>query len=126
MNPLALLSAAIANLGVTMILYAPSVTGDTWKKLARNDKHVRKDRKMLVAYSVQFATSLMLAWLLGRAGLETSTMYQLLMTIWAIFSVLLRLPSYLFEGRPLKLFYLYVFHDLLSLMIIGTIVTLWK
>ena len=126
MNPLALISAAVANLAVTMILYAPSVMGDTWKKLARNDKHAKKDRKMLVAYLVQFVTSLALAWLLGRAALETSTMYQMLITIWVIFSVLLRLPSYLFEGRPLKLFGLYAFHDLLSLMIIGTVVTLWK
>ena len=99
-----------------------SLIGKTEAELQRDFSYVPLAWGALTAVVVNVA----LAYLLGR--LETRSAVQGLATgglIWASFVATIVLNSYLFEGRPVRLFLLTMGYPLVGLLVCGAILGKW-
>ncbi len=109
-------AAAAVNMVVGFLWYLPFIFGNTWMRLTGLTQQKLKKRGMwapligsfLAALAVAFVLSQLTTPFLGQAMLLTGW-------LWIAFVAGMRLPHYLFEGRPFKLFLLSIAHDLVSL-----------
>lgn len=126
MNLLMVFSAGLASMLVGMVWYAPIVAGNMWHRLSGAENGLKVYRGVTLPLAAHFACSLVLAFLLARSKLDDILIYQLVIMMWVVFSIAMRLPQFLLEGRSMKLFVIYAVHDLLTLMTIGTVIVLWR
>ena len=131
-NYLAVLAATLASMFIGFLWYGP-IFGKTWMKLMNFDKKKMDDAKkkgMAKTYFVMilfsFITSYVLAHFVDYVGATTiGSGIQLAFWLWLGFIVPVLLGSVLWEGKPVKLYFINVFHYLVSFIVMTTILVLW-
>jgi hypothetical protein len=130
MNYLPFVSAVVANIIIGMIWYAKGVFGSSWMQLVGlNEQSMKKG--MLPAMSVMLLASIVTAYILSRMILITgaSTAWQgaqVSFWIWLGFMGAPMLQRFMFDQKPKKLFLIYAGFDLVSLLVMGVILTVWQ
>jgi len=130
-NYLAVLVAAIASFVIGMIWYGP-LFGKAWMKLMNFTPKSIKSMKMSPTRSMLFGfiAALVTAYVLSHFVdyLEVTTFAgaaQLAFWFWLGLVAPVQLGSYLWEGKPIKLFVLNTLHNLVSLIVMTAIVAVW-
>lgn len=126
MNLVPLIAAAIAGVAAGAIWYSPYLFGRAWMKSVGLTEQSARKRGMALPMISSIVAALLLAFVLQRAQVNLQQMMTVVVLLWLVFCVALRLPHYLFEGRSLRSFFIYAGHDLVQLVVIGAIVTLWR
>ena len=133
-NYLAIFVGAIINMIIGSLWFSPIMFGKTWMKLSgimpgKNDKNMKS--KMMKAYIGSFIVSLVMACVLSYfiilANATTFASGALIGLLAGIgFVVTSTASSYLFESKPFKLYLLTVGYYVISYVIIGGILAIWK
>lgn len=132
-NFLAVLVAAIVNMIVGSLWYGP-LFGKVWTRLAKfseEDMKAAKEKGMGKTYAIMFLGTLVSAYVLahfvGYLGITTmSGALQLAFWVWLGFIAAIQLSSVLFEGKPVKLYFINIFYYLVVLSISAKILVLWQ
>ena len=136
-NHLAVLAAAIANMVIGSVWYGP-LFGKTWMQLSGITPEkidAVKGMGMGKSYVIAFAGSLVMSFVLAHLLVFASAYYKVsgmpagLMTgfwNWLGFVAPVTLGMVLWEGKPWKLWVLLNGYYLVSLLIMGVILALWK
>jgi Protein of unknown function (DUF1761) len=122
MDILTVLVATVASMIIGFLWYSPYLFGKPWQRLTAH--HGRKQTGMALPVVASALGYFLTAGIFESANATPADMIKVLLLLWLVFCVALRLQNYLFEGRSLKLFMIYAGHDLATLMVIGSIVTL--
>lgn len=141
-NYLAVLVAAIAANIIGGLWYSPVLFGNTWMKLMGWDPSNKVQMESMKkttgkSYAINFVASIVMAYVLahvvtmGIAYLNGSTgnisaALQGAFWSWLGFVVPVALSAVLWENKPWKLFLLNVGYYLVSLAIMGTILSTWR
>lgn len=127
----AVLGAAVASMILGMLWYGP-VFGKQWMRLMRFTPQSVKRMKLKPAQAMgigfvsTLVVSLVLAHFVDIMG-ATTWMHAVVTAfwIWLGFSAPLLLGSFLWEGRPLRLWVLNAAFRLVELIVMAIILTLW-
>jgi len=131
-NYWALIAAAAANMAIGALWYGP-VFGKQWRKLAGISDEAMKDmplkawqamiggavNSLVIAYVLLFFTATWVA-----PSLEGALMAAF--WVWLGFIATTQIGSYLWEGKPLKLFFLNTAYSLISYGVMAAILVLWQ
>ncbi len=126
----AVLVAAIVNMVIGFIWYSPGVFGKTWSSLTGKRMEDMKSRAG-TAYAGAFVTALITAWILARfislANAQTMTRGAVIgFWAWLGFVATTSLADVPFGGRPIKLYYLTNGYYLVSVLIMGALLGMWR
>lgn len=131
-NYWAVLVAAVVNFVVGWIWYGP-LFGDVWKKLMGLSDQSMKSMKLtpMQAMSMGFVVALVMAYVLAHyasiVGITTiGGAFQLSFWTWLGFMATVSIGSYLWEGRPFKLFVLNAAEQLVALFLMAVVLVLWQ
>lgn len=132
-NLLAILGAAVFSMIIGFIWYSPIIFGKTWMRLSGVTEEKIKDSKklMLPMYGLTFLSSLILAYVLAlfiNLGNETTILQGLTLSfwIWLGFVVTTNLYTVIFASRPIKLYLIDIFYQLLSLFGMSVVLISWS
>jgi hypothetical protein len=130
-NLLAVLIAAIFNMVLGMLWYSSFMFGKFWAASIGKTEEELKSRSTGPLYMVNTIASLILAYVLAHfiSYLQATTVVmgvQVGFWIWIGFIVTTLLPVYLFEKKPIRLYFIYIGYQLVSFVIMGIILALWK
>ncbi|MBI2667768.1 DUF1761 domain-containing protein [Candidatus Woesearchaeota archaeon] len=135
-NYLAVIVVAILNMVIGFLWYGP-LFGKQWIRLMGFDAKKMKDMKnkgMTTPMIFGFISSLIMAYVLGLfvEGLNTSGILSgviggviISFLIWLGFVATIMLGTVLWEGKPIKLYILNILYWLISLLIMGMILSVW-
>ncbi len=137
-NYLAVLVAAIAAMVVGFLWYGP-LFGKPWSKLMgwgemTPEKMKEMQKKAMLGYVASFIGSLVMAYVLShvtvfaQSYLGTSGWTSGLSSgfwMWLGFVAPVTLGSVLWEGKPLKLWYINASYYLVQLVVMGTLIAAW-
>lgn len=126
----AVLLATASSMVVGSIWYTPKVFGNTWMKLAKVDPKVAEKSGMkpiLITLVVSLATAYVLAHVafLSNKFFGNSFLMDSLSTafwVWLGFTAARFITHDAFEGRPAKLTFINVAHELVTLLVMGAII----
>ena len=130
-NYLAVLVAAAASMAVGFLWYGP-LFGNMWKQLANiTDKDMKKMKmsprtSMILGFITALVISCTLAHFLiymNISGIADALMAAFL--IWIGFVATVQIGSVLWENKPWQLFFLNTLHNLVSLVVMATILAMW-
>ncbi len=126
----AVIVAAIVNMVIGFIWYSPGVFGKTWMSLTGKRMEDMRSRAG-TTYAGAFVTALITAWILARfislTGAQTMTRGAVIgFWAWLGFIATTTLGDVLFGGRPIKLYYLTNGYYLVSLIIMGALLGMWR
>lgn len=130
-NLLAVLIAAIINMVLGMLWYSTFMFGKLWiASLGKTDEEF-KNNSPGPLYMINTIGSLVIAYVLAHFVIYTQAANvvqgaQLGFWIWIGFIVTTLLPVYLFEMRPKRLYFIYIGYQLVSFVIMGIILAIWK
>lgn len=136
-NYWAVIVAAMANIVVGTLWYGP-VFGKTWRKLTGFTDQSMKEMSMTPtgAYIGGIITALLMAYVLAHDAFVWSyfsgnggTFFfalQLAFWIWLGYVATTQATSFLWEGRPWKLFAFNAAETLVSLVTMASILTFWR
>jgi Protein of unknown function (DUF1761) len=136
-NYLAVLAAAIANMVIGSIWYGP-LFGKIWMQLSGITPEkidASKAKGMGKSYSIAFVGSLVMSYVLAHALVFAGAYFKMsgmpagLMSgfwNWLGFVAPVTLGAVLWEGKPWKLWVLMNGYYLVSLLIMGLILSVWK
>lgn len=132
-NSWAVLAAAIVNMVVGMIWYSPSVFGKVWMScmgLTPQRMEELKKRGMGKIYVASFVTALLMSYVLAHfvkiwAVEDIGGAFQLAFWSWLGFVATVSLGSVLWEGKSLKLYFLNVSYQLVSIFVMAVILAIW-
>lgn len=129
-NVWAVLVAILSNMVLGMLWYSPLMFGNLWLKLiGKTAEEISKEesaKAMKWAFVPAVVSSFSLALLLGFLNAQTAVDGIVIATVVAVgFIGMSHLNLVLFEGRSLKLTILNTGYSLTSLVIAGTILSLW-
>lgn len=130
-NYLAVLVAMIGAMVVGAIWYSPSVFGTAWMKLSGITPDPTKKEGMMKAMIVAALSNLVLACTLAHVfvffGVQTLFIgLEVAFFLWLGFAAAIRLVHHVFEGKPFQLYLLNTAYDLLVMLVMGTVLSLWK
>lgn len=132
-NYLAVLVAAILNMALGALWYSPAVFGKAWMELVGITPEAAQTRMagMRRAYSLTFVASFLMAYALARvlwyAKVTTvggGVMIGLL--AWIGFVATTHGTNCLFEGKPFRLFTINTGYYLVTLVIMGALLAVWR
>ncbi|MEK6932992.1 MAG: DUF1761 domain-containing protein [Nanoarchaeota archaeon] len=131
-NLLAVLVSGVIAMFIGFLWYGP-LFGKMWIKLSNiNPKQMKemKKKSMGKSYFLAFIGTLLMSYILSLLAsyFSATTFGQgawLGFLIWAGFFVTSKLGMTIWEGKPLGLYVLNVFHDLFVLVIIGGVLSIW-
>lgn len=133
-NYIAILVAGIISMVIGAFWYSPKVFGTSWAKLAgltEESMQKAKEKGMGKLYLTNFITVLVTASvfsyfikMLSITDLSGSTKAAFL--IWLGFGAAKGVGSIIWEQRPIKLFFINTLHDLISLVVMGGVLTLMQ
>jgi hypothetical protein len=130
-NYWAVLGAAVASFVIGMLWYGP-LFRKPWMKLAGITPASMKKMKVTPAraMSIGLVATLLTAYVLSNfvhvLGIMTwAAAAQFAFWVWIGLVAPVQLGSYLWEGKPFKLFVLNTAHNLVSLIIMSGIVAVW-
>jgi hypothetical protein len=129
LNYLAVLAAAVSAFIIGGVWYSPVLFGNVWMKAAGLSPEAVRTRKMGVVFGASFALMLLMsfnlaAFLAGPPNLAWGIAAGALAGIgWvaATFGI-----TYLFEGRPMRLFLVNAGYHAVTFMVMGGILGAWK
>lgn len=136
-NYLAVVAAAIANMILGFLWYGP-LFGKTWMSLSgmtRESMDAAKAKGMTKAYVIAFVGSLVMSYVLAHAlifaaaYLHVSGVYAGLTAgfwNWLGFIAPVTLGVILWEGKPVKLWILSNGYYLITLLVMGVMLALWR
>ena len=131
-NIWAVLAAAVVNMVVGYFWYRP-LFGKMWKSLMGFTDESIKSMKLSQTQSMGlgFVTSLVTAYVLGYFVVLLNTTglggaWQLAFWIWLGFLATTTAGSFIWEGKPLKLFVLNVAGQLVALFLMAVVLVFWK
>ncbi len=127
-NGLPIIVAAVVNMIIGMFWYSPFLFGNIWLKLT--EKKPEELREVSRVYSFSIITSLITASILDFFILiaQAGTIFdgiRIGVLIWLGFVATSTLAPYLFEGRPMKLYLLYIAYQLIAFVTMSAILTVW-
>lgn len=130
-NYLAVLVASIASMAIGMIWYGP-LFGKQWMKIMGfTPKSVKKmkvspSRAMTLGFIATLVTAYVLSHFVDYLAATTfATSAQLAFWLWLGLVAPMQLGSYLWEGKPIKLFVINSLHYLVSLIVMTWILAVW-
>jgi hypothetical protein len=129
-NYVAVIVAGIASMVLGFLWYGP-LFGKTWMKLSgHNPKSMKKMMSPAKAMSIGFVLTLINAYVLAVfTGLLQITnvmgALQVAFWIWLGFNLPIIAGSWIWDGKPFKLFALLAIHRIIELAIMACIVALW-
>ncbi len=125
------LGAAVASFIIGMLWYGP-LFGKQWMKLAGITPASMKKMKMTPAHSMSigFVATLLTAYVLSNfvhvlGIMSWAAAGQFAFWVWIGLVAPVQLGSFLWEGKPLKLFVLNTTHNLVSLIVMSGILANW-
>lgn len=137
-NYLAILAAGIISIITGSLWYGP-LFGEYWMKTMKFKKPAKMDDEakmaMMKSYGITTVASLVMAYVLshiitfssaymGVSGVSAGLSSAFWM--WLGFIVPTSLNSVLWEGKPLKLWFINVGYHLVTLLIIGPVIAVWR
>ncbi len=132
-NYLAVLVSGIVCMFIGFLWYGP-LFGKIWMKLMNFDKKKMDEIKkkgmrktaMFIAFIGALVMSYILALLINRMRVSGFSQGMLIgFLVWLGFFVTTKLGMMLWEGKPVKLYFLNVFHDLVVLLIVSGLLASW-
>ena len=129
-NYLAVLVAAVVNMVLGAIWYAPPVFGRTWMALVgKTEADIRRSSAGR-AYAITAVVALILSYVLAHFVDYTKattlvTGAQTGFWLWLGFVATVSAGGFIFEGRPVRLYLLNNGYNLVSLVVMGTILAAW-
>lgn len=135
-NYLAVLAATVASMAIGALWYSPILFGRLWTSLMElDDKKLQEMKKKGKgkSYAIVFLGSLIVSYVLAhfviyaRAG-GISDGITLGFWVWiGYFAIaMLGMDVVLWEGRPVKLYLLNALHYLVTLVVMGAILSIWQ
>ena len=132
-NYFAVLAAAIASMIIGSLWYGP-LFGKTWMRLSGlTDARLAelKNRGMGKIYAISFVMSLIMAYVLAHfvaiwGAVGVAGAFQLAFWIWLGFVVTIVIAPFLWEGKPIKLYFLNIAYSLLSLFAMALVLVFWR
>lgn len=133
-NYLAVLGAAAINMGLGAFWYSMSGFGKTWMKLSgisKEDIEKAKKAGMTKSYGIaalgSFVMAYVLAHIIGFAQGDTiAEGLQGGAWVWLGFVATVLLSSVLWENKPWKLYAINAGYYLVSLLLMGALLAVWK
>lgn len=128
-NFLAVVAAAVANMIIGSIWYSPGVFGKRWMSLAGIRQGGMKEAGP--AYAAAFVVALILAYVLAHfVGYTQAHTFgdglQLGFWVWLGFVATTSSGDYIFGGRPRQLYVLNNGYHLVTLLVNGVLLALWR
>jgi hypothetical protein len=129
MSYLGILVAALAYMVIGMLWYGP-LFGKLWMKLAGIDKKSMKKMPLSAGQAMFFGllTALVMSWVLDKfvmimGVVDLSTAFTAAFWIWLGFFATTQMGSFLWEGKPFKLYVLNTTHSLVGLIVMAWILS---
>ncbi len=131
-NLLAVLVAAVLQMALGFLWYSPMLFGNTWMKLAgikTDPKKVKAEMPKSAFFG--FLTALVMVFILAQVVgyTQAKTLVDGVMSgfwMWLGFVATVMAGIVLWEGKPFKLYALNVGYYLVTLVISGAILALWR
>ncbi|MFZ2886426.1 MAG: DUF1761 domain-containing protein [Minisyncoccia bacterium] len=137
-NYLAVLVAAVANMVVGFAWYGP-LFGKTWSQLMgwgemTPEKMAEKQKAARMSYAISFVGALIMAYVLSHvlflANAFAPSGFSAGITsgfwMWLGFIAPVTIGSVLWDGKPLKLWYINAGYYLIALLVMGAILGYWQ
>lgn len=129
---LALIGGVVVSMIIGYVWYGP-LFGKLWASLqgwSEEDMKTKQSQGMAKSYAIMALGSLVATYIIGVFAKTTGSVtlvdgVSLGFFVWLGFAVPLQLSSILWEGKPVKLYALNVGYNLVTYVIIGSIVALW-
>ena len=132
-NYLAVFGAAVVSMVIGALWYSPLLFGKMWMTMSgiTPDNMESMKKGMGAKYGVQFVMSLVMAYVLTHmlqyAGATTiGTAMQGAFWLWLGFVVTVGAGMVLWEKKPIKLYFLMMAHELVSIAAMAIVVVLWR
>lgn len=129
----AVLVASVVGYVIGALWYSPLLFGKSWMSMMNFDEKMLEEVKqkgMGKTYAAAFFNTFIMALVLsifvrhpGATHLWVGLLTGFL--IWLGFMVTIHTASFLWEGKPTKLFFLNAGHNLVSILVMSTILSLW-
>jgi hypothetical protein len=129
-NYLAVIVAAIANMVIGSLWYSPALFGKEWMRLTGHK--MGSGKGVSTAYIMAAVVSLVEAFVLARfITIDAATTYlpvnimeavKVAAWVWVGFVATVVASSFIFEGRPMKLYQITVGYQLVSFLVMGAII----
>jgi hypothetical protein len=133
LNYLAVLVCGVVHQVLGALWYSPLLFGRPWlKAVGKTEEEIKaQGPPNWVGYLVSFAGALIMAFVLAHVleAFQASSVTAGLQGgfwVWLGFVIMGGLGSVLFEGRRFSLFAMYNAYVLVSLLLMGVILTVWK
>lgn len=135
LNYWAILACGVASMAVGSIWYSPLLFAKAWTRLnGKTPERIQqemKSRNMVVVYLAQFIAALVVAYVLAHfiVFLRAHTAWDgVVAGLWigVGFVLATSLGNYLFENRPLKLFWINSGYTVVMLVFMGAILASWR
>ena len=129
-NLLAVLIAAVLNMVIGMLWYSPYLFGKMWLSAIGKTQEEIKQGSSGPIYMINTIASLVIAYVLAHiidyAGAATAAAgAQTGFWIWLGFVAMTVLPTYLYEMRPMRVYFIYVAYQLVSFIAMAVILAIW-
>lgn len=129
-NYLAVLLAGVANMAIGMLWYSPAMFAKTWMASLGKTPEDFKQSSAGPIYVMNTVASLVTAYVLAmviKIANEGTAIggAKLGVWMWLGFVVMTILPTYLYEMRPKKPYFLYISYQLISFIVMGMILAIW-
>lgn len=132
-NYLAVLIAAIAAMAIGALWYSPALFGKLWMQLSGiTPENIAKAKAKGMAknYFIAFLGTLVMSYVLAHFVDYADVFYlaeglKLGFWVWLGFMATRALGGVLWEGKPVKLYLLNAGHDLISILIMAAILSVW-
>ncbi|MBX4189933.1 DUF1761 domain-containing protein [Candidatus Parcubacteria bacterium] len=125
----AVLSAAIATFVIGALWYSPALFAKPWMKAVgkRPEELGNPTASMLGMFIASLITAYILAHFIQYANATTAHLgMQAGFWAWLGFVATSTLAVYLFEGRPKKLWLMFNGYQLISFLVMGAILAVWR
>lgn len=134
LNIVAVIVAGLASYFLGVLWYSPLLFGKMWVKLMQLDKKKSKNvraKSIVMTIGVSLVSNLVTAYVMAMVMsfgnvVSVTTGVQIGFWLWLGFIAIVTLGGVLWEGKSLKLYILNNVYNLLSLILMGAILSTWK
>jgi hypothetical protein len=127
MNYAAILAAAIAAFAFSLVWYSPLLFADIWVDAKGAEATAMPAWKFLLAPLRELITAGLLAWLIGRLGIESWRSAAFLgFILWLAFYVVQLAGAVIFDGMPVALGAVHAGDWLGKMLIMSIILAVWR